>query len=1080
MKNIKKVLVIGSGALKIGQAGEFDYSGSQALKAIKEEGIKTVLINPNIATIQTSQKLADKIYFLPVTTEFITRIIKKEQPDGVLLGFGGQTALNCGLDLAQKGIFAKYKVKVLGTQIKAIKDTEDRQLFIKRLKEIGLQTPKSRLAKNLKQACQAADIIGFPLLIRVGYALGGFGSALVKTRKHFKKAVEKALSNSSQVLIEEYLGGWKEIEYEVVRDKFDNCLTICNMENFDPMGIHTGESIVVAPSQTLSNFEYHFLREVAIKFIRHLKIVGECNIQFAVNPKKFSYRIIEVNARLSRSSALASKATGYPLAFIAAKLALGKSLGEIKNNITKATSAFFEPALDYIIVKFPRWDLEKFMKVNQEIGSEMKSVGEVMAISRNLPEALQKSIRMLGQNWQGLINEITLSFLSLSEKELLKQLQKPTTKRIFIVTAALLKNISVEKINKTTGIDPFFLKQIRMITEFYLKIKNTKKITNKTLLQAKLLGFSDQQLAEIHKVKIKKIEDLRERYKLNPKIKKIDTLAAEFPAKANYQYLTYQADKSDMSKKGQQKRKAIILGSGPYCIGSSVEFDWCAVNAALALKKHGLETIMVNCNPETVSTDYDICSKLYFEELSLERILDICQNEKPEFVILSFGGQIANNLAMDLHKHKIKILGTSPVFIDKAEDRKKFSLILDKLKVKQPEWNSFVSENQAVLFAKKIGYSVLVRPSYVLSGAAMFVAYAPAELRTYLKRSIKISKKYPLVISKFIEEAKEIEVDGVARKGDLVLYTIGEHIEEAGVHSGDATIVLPAQHVYIQTLRRIKNITRKIIKALNITGPFNIQFLAKDEEIMVIECNLRASRSFPFASKVIGVNFVEVAIEAMLGKKNDYSFNTLDLDYVGVKSPQFSFTRLAGADPILRVEMASTGESACLGENLLEAYLKSLLSVDFKLPKKNILLTLGGMYNKMNFLNSARKLKNMGFNIFATENTYLYLQKNQIVSKMVYKHYEFKSPNVIDLIQQKKVDLVINLSQNPDKEVDVDSKTLKKQETDGYLIRRAAIDFGASLLTNLKKANLFVQAMERYSLDKLKVKSWQSYTKKTF
>lgn len=1079
MRSIKKVLLLGSGALKIGQAGEFDYSGSQALKALKEEKIKSILINPNIATIQTSNKLADKIYFLPVTPEFVSQVIEKERPDGILLGFGGQTGLNCGLELAQNGVFKKFAISVLGTSISTIEETEDRAKFITKLREINLLTPRSQVATSSKEAYRAMRKIGLPVMLRVGFALGGLGSSMVKNKKDFQSAVQVALSKSSQVLIEEYLGGWKEIEFEVVRDRFDNCLTVCSMENIDPMGIHTGESIVIAPAQTLSNFEYHFLREKAIRLIRHLKIVGECNIQFAVDPAKFKYRIIEVNARMSRSSALASKATGYPLAFVATKLTLGKGLHQIKNTITKATTAFFEPALDYVVIKFPRWDLDKFQRVKEEIGSEMKSVGEVMAVARNFQECLQKAIRMLARGWPGLINQISLEHVRLSQKKLIKELRVPTSKRIFIVAAAILKNISLAKINQITSIDLFFLEEIKKIGVFYLKLKRRKRLSRKLLKEAKTYGFSDQQLAKLFKTNIRKVRNLRKKWQILPRIKQIDTLAAEFPARANYLYLTYQGEKSDVRENNTRLReKAMVLGSGPYCIGSSVEFDWCAVNAALALKKHGFLTTMVNCNPETVSTDFDICDRLYFEELTLERILDIYEKENPRFLVVSFGGQIANNLALKLARLKVKILGTKASFIDIAEDRKKFSHTLDSLGIKQPAWQSFTKREDALFYASAIGYPVLVRPSYVLSGAAMFVAYDQNDLEIYLKRSIKVSREYPLVISKFIEEAKEVEIDGVARRGKLVAYAIGEHVEHAGVHSGDATVVMPPQRLYLETVREIKEITRKIVKVLQISGPFNIQFLAKNSKVLVIECNLRASRSFPFASKVTGHNLVELAIKAMLGRKIDQGFNTLDLDYVGVKSPQFSFSRLIGADPILRVEMASTGEAACLGKDLLEAYLKSLLAVDFLWPQKRILLSLGGEENKIRFLDSARLLKEKGFVLLATDKTHYFLKEHQIESKKVFKEYEGKKPSVVDLIRKKKIDLVVNLSQKHNGQLK--KELFQKEMNDDYLIRRAAADFQVPLLTNLQKTKLLVQGLIKYSPQKLTVEPWHFYTKDVF
>ncbi len=1071
---IKKVLILGSGALKIGQAGEFDYSGSQALKALKEEGIQSVLINPNIATIQTSKKLADKIYFLPVTPEFVAKVIQKEKPDGILLGFGGQTALNCGLTLAKKGIFDKHHIKVLGTPIRTIDDTEDRKKFVKRLKEINLLTPKSRLAKNLAEARRAAKLIGFPLILRVGFALGGLGSSVITQEKELEIAVKKSLAKSPQVLLEEYLGGYKEIEFEVIRDKYDNCLTVCSMENIDPMGIHTGESIVIAPTQTLNNHEYNFLRSLAIKLIRHLQIVGECNIQFAVNPDKFSYRIIEVNARLSRSSALASKATGYPLAFVATKLALGLGLHQIKNNITKVTTAFFEPAVDYVVIKYPRWDLEKFVNVSEKIGSEMKSVGEVMAIARNFQECLQKAIRMLSKGWTGLINQNTLQYSKLPTKKLLLLLTTPTSERMFMIAAALLKNVPIKKINQITKIDLFFLNEIKIITDFYQKLV-TSKLKKPLLTKAKILGFTDEQIAQIFKLDFNQVRKTRKKWQIIPQVKQIDTLAAEFPAQANYLYCTYQALVSDLGKI-EWSKKALIIGSGPYCIGSSVEFDWCAVTAASALKKQHYQTIMINCNPETVSTDFDSCDKLYFEELTLERVLDICDTEKPEFAVISFGGQIPNNLVKQLAENKIKLLGTDPHAIDKAEDRQKFSSLLDELEIQQPDWRYFASEKEAVKYAAKIGYPVLIRPSYVLSGAAMFIAYNSKDLAVYLKRSIMVSREYPLVVSKFIEQAKEVDFDGVAAQGKLVISTIGEHIEQAGVHSGDATIVIPAQLLTLETVNKIKRVAKLIVAKLNITGPFNIQFLAKDEEVMVIECNLRASRSFPFASKVTGYNFVDIAIKAMLGLPIKNGFNTLDLDYLGIKSAQFSFTRLSGADPILRVEMASTGESACLGEDLHDAYLKSLLSVDFTWPKqKRVLLTIGGLYNKINFLEYAKMLVNIGCQLYATHNTHLFLLKYHVKNTKVYKLYEGKNPSVLDLIRTKSVDLIINLSQKPNGSLS--SQAFQKELSDGYHIRRAAADFQIPLFINLQNAQLFIRAFSHYELNDLKIEPWDFYTK---
>ncbi len=1058
---LKKILILGSGAIKIGEAGEFDYSGSQCLKALKEEGIKTVLVNPNIATIQTSEKMADSIYFLPITPYFVQKVIQKEKPQGIMLGFGGQTALNCGLSLARKGILKKYGVKVLGTPIKAITVTEDRQLFVKSLKEIGLKAPKSKAVRNLNQAKKAVEEIGFPVILRVGFALGGLGSKLVKNYSQFENAIAKALSGSPQVLIEEYLGGYKEIEYEVVRDKFDNCITVCNMENLDPMGIHTGESIVVAPTQTLTDFEWQRLREISIKLIRHLGIVGECNIQFALNPIKFEYRIIEVNARLSRSSALASKATGYPLAFVAAKLALGYSLFELENKITKKTKAFFEPALDYIALKFPRWDLEKFINAGEIIGPEMKSVGEVMALDRNFPAALQKAVRMLNIGQDGIMDSIYKDFIKKGKDELKQHLTNPTPRRIFVLAAALKKGYTIEKISKLTGINSWFIQQISQI------VKNRHSL--KSVSDFKKLGFSDNWIAEKEKTSEEKVRLQRIKKNIEPSVKQIDTVAAEFPAKTNYLYMTYNGIKDDQNTKKSKKKKVLIVGSGPYCIGSSVEFDWCVVNAAWELDKKGFETIMVNCNPETVSTDFDIGSKLYFEELTYERIADICDKEKPDYLLLSFGGQIPSNLGQQLQKLGVPILGTAVSDIDKAEDRNKFSNLLDSLQIKQPDWKNFSNQSQAFLYAEKIGFPVLVRPSYVLSGSAMFVAHHQQDLKEFLQRSLKISRKYPLVITKFMEDCNEVDMDGVAKKGKIVAQAISEHIENAGVHSGDATLIFPSQNLAETIIDDLQKTSKKIVKSLNINGPFNIQYLVKNGDIFVIECNLRASRSFPFVSKISGTNFAKLAVKVMLDKKVK-RIGLIRPKVIGVKSPQFSFTRIKGADPVLRVEMASTGETGCLGHDLYDAFLKSLLSTGFNLPKKNILLSLGGMQNKEGFLASAKLLAKK-FTIYATKNTYIFLRDNKIKAKLINKVNENKKPSVIDIIKSKKADLVIIVSNTQD----LKKLELKKEMTDGYLIRRAAADFNVPLILNLQMANIFAKAIVSKNISGLEIKSWDKY-----
>jgi carbamoyl-phosphate synthase large subunit len=1060
IRKVKKILILGSGAIKIGQAGEFDYSGSQAIKALKEEGIKTILVNPNIATIQTSDYLADKVYFLPIDTFFVKKVIKKEKPDGILLGFGGQTALNVGVDLAKKGILKKYNVEVLGTPIKSILSTEDRDIFVKKIKEIGLKVPTSKAVSNVEEAVNIAKKIGYPVMCRIAYALGGLGSGVAKNKKQLIELTKKAFSYTNQILIEEYLDGWKELEYEVVRDNYNNCIVVCSMENFDPMGIHTGESIVVAPVQTLTSSENFKLRSIAIKVIRHLNVIGECNIQFALDPKSEDYRIIEVNARLSRSSALASKATGYPLAFIASKLALGYSLTEIENIITKETSACFEPALDYVVLKYPRWDLQKFRKVSSSIGSEMKSVGEVMAIARTYEEALQKAIRMLDVQMKGLVcNDLTFDDIE-------KELKVPTDKRMFAIAEAIKKGYSIEKINEITKVDCWFLHKIKNIVEIEEKLKgyNIKNLKLPLLREAKNRGFSDLQIALLIDCKEHNIRKKRRKLGIVPYVKQIDTLAAEYPAKTNYLYLTYNGCTDDISFK--QKNQVIVLGGGAYRIGSSVEFDWCCVNSISTLKNLKYRTIMINCNPETVSTDYDICDKLYFDELSYERILDIVEKESPIGVIVSMGGQIPNNLALPLHNSNVKILGTSPIKIDNAEDRHKFSKLLDELDIDQPEWNELSRIEDAEKFAEEVGFPVLVRPSYVLSGAAMSIALSKSELRKYLRKASEINKEHPVVISKFITGAKEIEIDAVAKKGTLFCYAISEHVENAGVHSGDATMVLPPQRTYLETMRRIKIIAKKIAKSLNITGPFNIQFIAKDNDVKVIECNLRASRSFPFASKVFKINFVDLATKIIMGKKVDnIDKSSFDLDYVGIKAPQFSFTRLKGSDPVLGVEMSSTGEVACLGDDFNEAFIKSLVSVGFKLPQKTILLSTGPVDSKIEFLESTKILSQMGFKFYATKGTADFLKENGLKANILHWPLDKKEPNTLSYIADKKIDLVINIPKN-----------IEKEELDNdYLIRRKAVDFDVSLITNLQLAKRFVESISKISNDNIVVKSWDEY-----
>ncbi|MCA1950318.1 MAG: carbamoyl-phosphate synthase (glutamine-hydrolyzing) large subunit [Treponema sp.] len=1077
----KKILVLGSGGLKIGQAGEFDYSGSQALKVLREEGIQSVLINPNIATIQTSEGMADATYFLPVTPEYVRQVIEKERPDGIFLSFGGQTALNCGVALAKDGTLYKYGVEVLGSPIKAIEDTEDRQLFVERLNEIGAKTPRSIATTSTEAAVEAARQIGYPVMVRVAYALGGAGSGLCKNEAELRRRCDRAFAHAPQVLVEEWLGGWKEIEYEVVRDRFDNCITVCNMENFDPLGIHTGESIVVAPSQTLTDSEYHKLRKIAIEVIRHLGIVGECNIQYALDPYSEDYRIIEVNARLSRSSALASKATGYPLAFVAAKLALGYSLVDIENRITRATKSCFEPALDYCVVKIPRWDLTKFKNVDQRIGSEMKSVGEVMSIGRTFEEALQKAIRMTGIGAPGLSGEDRL--LGADFKDLKEALAKPTDRRLFAIYRALDSGWSVDKIHRITKIDKWFLYKIAAVLETErsmrelrgLQTAGSAGVPDRALLaQAKRHGFSDSRIGEILGLPEERIRSLRDEYRLKPAIKQIDTLAAEYPAKTNYLYMTYGSATNTQAAPAAlamndvlpANRGVMVLGSGPYRIGSSVEFDWCCVNAVQTARNAGRYTIMVNCNPETVSTDYDVCDRLYFEELSLERVLDIYEYERPEGLVLSMGGQIPNNLAMKLYKAGTIILGTRPDSIDMAENRHKFSALLDELGIEQPEWKELTDTESAKAFAAKVGYPVLIRPSYVLSGAAMNVAWDDESLENYLGLAAEVSAEHPVVISKFVENSKEIEVDAVAKRGEILFHAITEHIENAGVHSGDATVVLPAQRLYIETIRKIRKITARIAQALDITGPFNIQFLAQRNRVRVIECNLRASRSFPFCSKVSRVNMIEMATRAMLDEPVQKApSSALDLEWVGVKAAQFSFSRLHGADPVTGVEMASTGEVGCIGTDLDDAFLKAMLSVGYRIPKKKILLSTGPIEDKVDFLDSARKLVEMGYELYGSRGTVKFLEANGVPASALNWPLESKEPNIATMIKAREVDMVINIPKN-------NRQTELKND---YLIRRLAVDFDIPLFTNIKVARQFIDSLVYKEQRGLEIRAWEEY-----
>ena len=1071
-ENIKKVLLLGSGALKIGEAGEFDYSGSQALKALREEGVETVLINPNIATVQTSEGVADQIYFLPVQPYFVEEVIKKERPDGILLSFGGQTALNCGVELYRNGILDKYNVKVLGTPVQAIIDTEDRELFVEKLDEIGVKTIKSEACENMEQARKAAAELGYPVIIRAAYALGGLGSGFADNEEELVKIAEKAFSFSPQVLVEKSLKGWKEIEYEVVRDRYDNCITVCNMENFDPLGIHTGESIVIAPSQTLTNSEYHKLRALAIKIIRHIGIVGECNVQYAFDPQSEDYRVIEVNARLSRSSALASKATGYPLAFVAAKLGMGYGLFELKNSVTKTTSAFFEPALDYVVCKIPRWDLSKFRGVDKELGSSMKSVGEVMAIGRNFEEAIQKGLRMIGQGMHGFVENKELEIDDIDAA-----LREPTDKRVFVISKAMHKGYTVDQIHELTKIDKWFLEKLQHIIDIDEAMKkcNINTLDKELLRTAKVYGFTDFQIAravglEDELKSMRKaslvVRNRRKNYGILPVVKQIDTLAAEYPAQTNYLYVTYAGVKSDIQFEND-KRSIIVLGSGAYRIGSSVEFDWCGVQALNTIRKEGYRSVMINYNPETVSTDYDMCDRLYFDELTFERVMDIIDLEQPNGVIVSTGGQIPNNLAVLLDEQHVPILGTKAQDIDNAEDRAKFSQMLTNNGINQPEWSALTSMEDIDRFIERVGFPVLVRPSYVLSGAAMNVCSNEDELKRFLQLAANVSEDHPVVVSKFIEHAKEIEMDAVAKNGEVIAYAISEHIEFAGVHSGDATIQFPPQKLYVETVRRCKRVGRQIAKELHINGPFNIQFMARDNDILVIECNLRASRSFPFVSKVLKINLIELATRVMLGLPVEKpSKNLFDLDYVGIKASQFSFNRLQKADPVLGVDMSSTGEVGCLGDDTNTALLKSMLSVGHRIPKKNILLSTGGAKQKVAMLDAAKMLIDHGYKLYATGGTSKFLTENGIQNTHVlWPSEEGNEPKALDLLHNHTIDMVVNIPKN----------LTSSELTNGYKIRRAAIDLNVPLITNARLASAFIYAFCTTKLEDIGIKAWSEY-----
>ena len=1075
--DIKKVLLLGSGALKIGEAGEFDYSGSQALKALKEEGIETILINPNIATVQTSEGSADKIYFLPITPYFVEKVMKKEKPDGIMLAFGGQTALNCGVKLFEAGTLEKYNVQVLGTPVQTIMATEDRDLFVKKLNQIDVKTIQSVATNNMADSLKAAEMLGYPIIVRAAYSLGGLGSGFCNNPEELKELGDKAFSYSDQLLIEKSLKGWKEIEYEVVRDQYDNCITVCNMENFDPLGIHTGESIVVAPSQTLTNSEANKLRSLAIQIVRHLGIVGECNVQYAFDTESEDYRVIEVNARLSRSSALASKATGYPLAFVAAKLGLGYGLFDLKNSVTKTTSAFFEPALDYVVVKIPRWDLGKFSGVNKEIGSSMKSVGEIMSIGRTFEEAIQKGLRMIGQGMHGFVENKELIV-----KDIDKSLREPTDERIFVISKAFRVGYTIDQIHDLTKIDKWFLYKLHNILQTAESIESlqSKDIDlskseniafDEYLRIAKKQGFSDFQVAralwkeDMPDNGSELIREYRKSLNIVPVVKQIDTLAAEYPAQTNYLYLTYNGTENDVHYLGD-KKSVIVLGSGAYRIGSSVEFDWCSVNALTTVRKEGYRSVMINYNPETVSTDYDMCDRLYFDELTFERVMDIVELENPHGVILSVGGQIPNNLAVRLNNFDVNILGTQANKIDNAENRHKFSSMLDELGIDQPRWKELTSLSDIQVFVEEVGYPVLVRPSYVLSGAAMNVCSNDEELENFLQLAADISNKYPVVVSEFVENAKEIEFDAVANKGEIVTYAISEHVEFAGVHSGDATIQFPPQRLYVETARKVKKVAMKIAKALEISGPFNIQFLAKENQIRVIECNLRASRSIPFVSKVLKINFIELATKVMLGMDVEKpNKNAFDLDHVGIKASQFSFSRLQHADPVLGVDMASTGEVGCLGDNFDEALLTAMLSVGHTIPKKNILFSTGPAKSKAELLETARLLHEKGYNLFATGGSQKFLVDNGVPATLVYWPNEEKSPNTIELLQQKKIDLVVNIPKN-----------LSPGELrNGYKIRRTSIDFNVPLITNTRLARAFIQSFCNMNIDDISIKSWDEY-----
>ena len=1071
-ENIKKVLLLGSGALKIGEAGEFDYSGSQALKALREEGVKTVLINPNIATVQTSEGVADQIYFLPVQPYFVEEVIKKERPDGILLSFGGQTALNCGVELYRQGILEKYNVKVLGTPVQAIMDTEDRELFVQKLDEINVKTIKSEACETIEQTRKAAADLGYPVIIRAAYALGGLGSGFADNEEELNKLAEKAFSFSPQVLVEKSLKGWKEIEYEVVRDRYDNCITVCNMENFDPLGIHTGESIVIAPSQTLTNSEYHKLRALAIKIIRHIGIVGECNVQYAFDPQSEDYRVIEVNARLSRSSALASKATGYPLAFVAAKLGMGYGLFELKNSVTKTTSAFFEPALDYVVCKIPRWDLSKFRGVDKELGSSMKSVGEVMAIGRNFEEAIQKGLRMIGQGMHGFVENKELEI-----EDIDAALREPTDKRVFVISKAMHKGYTVDQIHELTKIDKWFLEKLQHIIDIDEEMKkcNINTLDKDLLRTAKVYGFTDFQIAravglEDELKSMRKaslvVRSRRKNYGILPVVKQIDTLAAEYPAQTNYLYVTYAGVNSDI-KYENDKRSIIVLGSGAYRIGSSVEFDWCGVQALNTIRKEGFRSVMINYNPETVSTDYDMCDRLYFDELTFERVMDIIDLETPHGVIVSTGGQIPNSLAVLLDEQHVPILGTKAQDIDNAEDRAKFSQMLTNNGINQPEWSALTSMEDIDRFIERVGFPVLVRPSYVLSGAAMNVCSNEDELKRFLQLAANVSEDHPVVVSKFIEHAKEIEMDAVAKNGEVIAYAISEHIEFAGVHSGDATIQFPPQKLYVETVRRCKRVGRQIAKELHINGPFNIQFMARDNDILVIECNLRASRSFPFVSKVLKINLIELATRVMLGLPVEKPNKSLfDLDYVGIKASQFSFNRLQKADPVLGVDMSSTGEVGCLGDDTNTALLKSMLSVGYRIPKKNILLSTGGAKQKVEMLDAAKKLIDNGYKLYATGGTSKFLTENGIENTHVlWPSEEGDEPKALDLLHDHTIDMVVNIPKN----------LTSSELSNGYKIRRASIDLNVPLLTNARLASAFIYAFCTTKLEDIGIKAWGEY-----